>query len=150
MHSWQGMPRNFIKGLDIQVSRGGAMKPQGIWLAALICLAPAPACAKTWSGVLVDSRCYAAEERSVNPNYTYNHAYRDTDQEIRICSPSTKTKSFSVVVHSGFGFKLDPAGSERAAEIVRQMGTKHRVQVTVTGEMSKDGIEVGSISVDKK
>lgn len=125
------------------------MKLQRIGLAALIFLAATPAFANTWSGVLVDSRCYAAEERSVNPNYTYNHAYRDSDLEIRMCSPNAKTKSFSVVVHSGFGFRLDPAGSERAAEIVRQIGTKHRVNVTVTGEMSKDGIEVGSISVDK-
>lgn len=112
-------------------------------------MAAIPASANSWSGVLVDSRCYAAEERSVNPNYTYNHAYRDTDQEIRVCSPNAKTKSFSVVVHSGFGFKLDAAGSARAAEIIQEKGTKHRLYVTVTGEMSKEGIEVGSISVDK-
>jgi hypothetical protein len=128
---------------------GGAMKLQRIGFTALACLAATPAFANTWSGILVDSRCYASEERSVNPNYTYNHAYRDTDEEIRVCSPNAKTKSFSIVVHSGYGFKLDPAGSERAAEIVRQKGTKHRVNVTITGEMSKDGIEVGSISVDK-
>jgi|ERR1700691_1987532 hypothetical protein len=125
------------------------MKLQGIGLAALVCLAAAPAFANSWSGYLVDSRCYAAEERSVNPNYTYNHAYRDTDEEIRICSPNAKTKSFSIVGHDGFGHALDPVGNEKAAAIVQQKGNKHRLKVAVTGEMSKSAIEVSSLAITK-
>jgi len=125
------------------------MKTQRIGIAALVCMAAMPALANSWSGYLVDSRCYASEERSVSPNYTYNHAYRDTDNEIRMCSPNAKTKSFSIVVHSGFGFRLDPVGNEMAAELVQRLGKKRRLEVTVTGEMGKDLIEVGSLSPAK-
>ena len=125
------------------------MKIQRIGIAALVCMAATPALANSWSGYLVDSRCYASEERSVNPNYTYNHAYRDADNEIRICSPNAKTKSFSIVVHSGFGFRLDPVGNEMAAELVRRMDKKHRLEVTVTGQKGKDLIEVSSLSPAK-
>jgi hypothetical protein len=123
------------------------MKLQGILLAALACLASTPAFAKSWSGFLVDSTCYAAEERSVNPEYIYNHTYRDTDQEIRVCSPNARTKSFSIVGDDGFGLRLDPAGNAKAAEIVQQTGKKNRLEVTVTGETSKDAIEVDSLAL---
>jgi hypothetical protein len=123
------------------------MKLQGIGVIAIICLAATPVLAGSWSGFLVDSRCYASEERSVNPNYTYNHAYRDTTQEIRVCTPNAKTKSFSVVGHDGFGLRLDPVGNAKAAEIVQQSGKKHRFKVIVTGEKSKNAIEVGSLSL---
>ena len=125
------------------------MNLRGIGLAVLVCLAAIPASANSWSGFLVDSSCYEAEERSVNPNYTFNHAYRDTGLEIQICTPSAKTKSFSLVEHGGFGFRLDPVGNARAAEIVQKAGKKRLVEVTVTGEMSKHAIEVGSISLAK-
>jgi hypothetical protein len=122
------------------------MKLRGIGVAVIVCLVATCALAKSWSGFLVDSRCYASEERSVNPNYTYNHAYRDTDQEIRVCSPNVKTKFFSIVGQDGFGVRLDPNGNAKAAEIVQQSGKKHRFKVSVTGEKSKDAIEVGALS----
>lgn len=122
------------------------MNSHRLGVAALICLAAMPAFANSWTGYLVDAGCYAAEERSVNPSFATNHAYRDTDMEIKSCTPSAKTKKFAVVVHSGYGFKLDPVGNAKAAEIIQQTGRKHPVQVVVTGEKSKDSIEVGSIS----
>src|ERR1700722_6687049 len=123
------------------------MKLRGIGIVVLVCLAAMPAFANSWSGVLVDSKCYEAEERSVSPNDRFNHAYQDTDVEVQVCTPSQKTRSFSIVGHGGFGVRLNPFGNELATAIVRQTGKKHLVKVTVTGEMSKNAIDVGSISV---
>jgi len=125
------------------------MKLRRIGLAVLVCLAAIPALANSWTGILVNSSCYDAIERSVNPNDVFNHAYRDTDLEIRLCTPNAKTKSFSIVDNSGFGFRLDPIGNMKAAELVQNAGKKHLPKVTVTGEMGKHLIEVGSISIAK-
>lgn len=44
---------------------------------------------------------------------------------------------------------LDPAGSIKAAELVRQAGKKSLLEVTVTGDLNKDGIiHVASISLN--
>src|SRR5271165_898415 len=102
-------------------------------IAALIGFSSALGVAGSWSGSLVDSRCYANEERNVNPNDTETSVDRDSNSEIRYCSPTAKTKSFAVVQHDGMIFRLDAAGNTKAAELVRKTGRKSPFPVVVTG-----------------
>jgi hypothetical protein len=118
-------------------------------LLALFYLSSSLSFAGTWSGFLVDSHCYEAAERNVNPTDTLTSVDRDGNSEIRRCSPRAKTKSFAVVQSVGPSFKLDSVGNATAAELVRQTAKKSRLQVTVTGEMTKDTVKVDSIVAAK-
>ena len=103
--------------------------------------------AQSWSGYLVDSKCYDAEERNVNPFDTSPEVDRDKDLDIRLCTPSLKTKSFAVVPEDGStNLKLDPVGTEKAIALIRKTGKKSFRKVTVTGEMNKNTVKVNSIS----
>ena|SRR5579862_3468655 len=75
---------------------------------SLLCLSSALCFAESISGVLVDSKCYAAEERNVNPTDTETYVDRDGNFEIRYCHPREKTKSFTVVPPDGQSFELVP------------------------------------------
>ena len=103
--------------------------------------------AESWSGTLVDSKCYAAEQRNVNPTDTLTHVDRDGNLEIRYCAARAKTKYFAVVPSEGPALKLDSAGNTKAADLVRMTGKKSRLVVAVTGEINKNTIQVDSISV---
>ncbi|HMD49234.1 MAG TPA: hypothetical protein VKG79_09060 [Bryobacteraceae bacterium] len=118
-------------------------------LAALLCLASALSFAGIWTGALVDSKCYAREERNVNPTDTMTYVDRDRNLEIRFCSPLAKTKSFAVVQADGTIVTLDSAGNVKAAELVRAIGKQSRLAVEVTGALSKDTISVDSIALAK-
>ena len=113
--------------------------------AVLLFLVSASAMAGNWQGVLVDSKCYASEERNVNPADTAM-ADRDMNGEVRYCSPSAKTKAFAVVQPDWSSLKFDTAGDAKAAELVRKAGRKPFFRVVVTGERTKDTINVKSIS----
>jgi hypothetical protein len=115
-------------------------------IAALICLSAAFSFAESWSGSLVDSGCFSARERNRNPTDTLIYADRDTNEEIRYCSPSAKTKSFAVVQPDGTILELDSAGNAKAAELVRSTGRRSRFSVAVTGEMRGRTLRVDSIS----
>ena len=93
-------------------------------LITLLFLSSAFACAGTWPGTLVDSKCFAIAELNVNPTDTLTYVDRDQNQEILSCSPGPKTKSFAVVQHDGLSLKLDSAGNAQAAEIVRKTAKK--------------------------
>jgi hypothetical protein len=120
--------------------------PRAARLAAFLCLSSGLSFGASWSGTLVDSKCYDAEQRNVNPTDTLTSVDRDTNREISYCSPSAKTKSFAVVESSGQSFRLDPAGNAKAAELVARTGKKSRYAVVVAGEMSKALVKVDSIS----
>jgi hypothetical protein len=113
----------------------------------LFCLSSALSFAGSWSGVLVDSKCYASEERNVNPTDTMTFVDRDQNLGIRYCSPKEKTKSFALVQSDGSTFQLDSAGDTKAAELVRTTGKRSRFAVTVTGELGKNTIQVDSVSM---
>jgi len=117
-----------------------------IRLAALFCLASALGFAENWSGVLVDSKCYAAEERNVNPSDTEIWVDRDRGFELRYCHPKAHTKSFAIVQENGISLKLDSAGDAKAAEIVRTSHQKQDLFVAVTGEEDRNTVLVRSIS----
>jgi hypothetical protein len=114
---------------------------------AFFCLASGLVFAESWTGALVDPKCYDALERNVNPTDTLTHVDRDTNQEIRYCSPNAKTKLFGIVEQDGTILRFDSAGNAKAAELVRTIHKKDRLYVAVTGEMSGKTIKVDSISV---
>ena len=114
--------------------------------AALFSLSTALCLANSWSGHLVDSKCYAAEERNVNPTDTEIYVDRDRNFEIHFCSPRPKTKSFAVVQSDGESIELDSAGNAKASEIVRNAGKRRPFAVAITGEMVGKAIKVDSIS----
>jgi hypothetical protein len=118
-----------------------------IRLTALFCLSSALGSAEIWSGALVDSRCYAAEERNVNPTDTLTNVDRDGSLEIRYCSPKPKTKSFAVVQADGTILSLDSSGNAKAAELVRTTGKRSLFFVAITGDRSRGGIRVDSIAM---
>jgi len=103
--------------------------------------------AGTWSGVLVDSRCYESEERNVNPTDTMIYVDRDTNLEIAYCAPNAKTKAFALVQPDGLSFKLDSDGNAKAVELVRRTAKRRRFSVTITGETNKGTLKVDSISM---
>ena len=121
-----------------------------IGLLALICLAPTASSARAWSGYLVDFNCYQAEEQNVNPTETNSYVDRDKDMEIRMCSPSAKTKSFALILQDWKIIKFDSAGNAMAAESIRKIGRKSVLLVTVTGEEYKAALQVDSISISKQ
>ena len=131
------------------------MKLATIVGAAAICLAAAPAFAtqqaqqRSWSGFLVDSGCYEALERNTNPWDTSTFVDRDRNWEVRYCSPSLKTKSFTLVDRDGLSHKLNPEGSTKAADFVRANGKKDTMAVTLSGEQSDKTIQVDSIESRK-
>ena len=103
--------------------------------------------AETWSGYLVDARCYASQERNVNPfdgNFNTNH---NRGYEIRVCRPSTKTKSFVVVNSDGSSFELAPSGNAKAAALIQRAPKEPDIAVTVTGEKHKEGVTADSITL---
>jgi len=125
------------------------MRMRMIAVATLIGLIAAPEFAQNTTGFLVDSKCYEAVERNVSPWDTNPYVDRDRDWEVRFCSPNRKTKSFTLVNHDGLSFKLDPAGNAKAAELLGSIRKKFPLEVSVTGELSKDAVKVDSISIAK-
>jgi hypothetical protein len=115
-------------------------------LAVLLFVASAPGFAGTWSGSLVDSTCFAALERNLNPDDTLTAVDRDQNEEIRYSSPRSKTKSFAIIEADGLSFVLDSSGNAKAAAFVRSAGKKPRIAVVVTGESKNRTITVDSIS----
>jgi hypothetical protein len=115
-------------------------------LTVLLCLSPALSLAENWSGVLVNSKCYGAEERNMNPTDTSFNVDRDRNFEIRYCAPSVKTKFFAVVQSDGIRLKFDPSGNAKAAELIGKTGKKSLLAVAVTGELKGNTIRVDSIS----
>jgi hypothetical protein len=116
--------------------------------AILLLLASGPGFAASWSGYLVDSKCYGAQERNVYPWDTMPHVDSDMDYQIRYCVPKAKTKDFAVVTADWTRLKFDPAGNAKAATIVGKIGKKPFLRVDVDGELNKGVITVQSISVE--
>jgi hypothetical protein len=113
----------------------------------LFCLASMAGFAGSWQGVLVNSKCYDALERNVNPFESGLDAGRDRNFEVRYCRANARTKSFTVVQPDGQSFKLDSKGNAKAAEIVRKGNQKLIFVVDVTGKVRSHVIEVDSISM---
>ncbi len=114
-------------------------------LVVFLFLASAAAWAGSWTGVLVGSKCYANEQRNVNPTDT-SMADRDMDWDVRSCSPSAKTKAFAVVLQDWSSLQFDSAGDVMSAALLRKAGRKTYFSVVVTGQRTRDTIDVKSIA----
>jgi hypothetical protein len=106
--------------------------------------------AQTWSGWLVNGKCYESLERNVNPWDPGNGAQRDRGRQIAYCVPNSKTKVFSIVDRDGNNFKLDATGNTQSVDLVRNAGKRNDYFVTVTGEKAKDTIKVVTVTLDKQ
>jgi hypothetical protein len=119
-----------------------------IRLATLLTLASTLSFAGTWSGYLVDSKCYATEQRNVNHFDASSYVDRDRDFDIKACHPSPHTKSFTLIDPNGLTYRLDSAGDTRAAGLIRNAPKKSPLQVTITGQMAaKHTVKVDSITM---
>ena len=117
---------------------------------AILLLGSSPLLAESWTGYLVDAKCYSSQERNVNPfdpSFDSNH---DRGYEIRVCRPKLGTRTFAVVdTDDGQSVELDPSGNVKAADFVRRIGEKRLLNVTVTGDRRDHTVTVESISLAK-
>jgi hypothetical protein len=116
-------------------------------LIGLVCMMASLAFAESWSGSLVNSRCYDALESNHNPDDTLTAVDRDRASEVNYCAPNRKTKSFAVITHDGETLRLDPGGNTKAAGLVRTAGKKSSYYVQLTGEKKGHSITTESISL---
>jgi hypothetical protein len=105
----------------------------------LICLSTV-GFAGTWSGYLVDSRCFASERNNVTSEES--SVGDDMSMELRACVATSKTKHFAIVLSDWTMLKLDAAESDRAAAIAHNVARKPSTPycVTVVGVRRKDMI----------
>jgi len=115
-------------------------------LAVLFCLSAGLSFAGTWSGTLVDARCWGFEERNIPPNDTTQFVDRDRNEEVRFCSPGAKTKTFAIVPPDGMSLALDGAGNAKAAGLIRGASKYAVIRVSVTGDLANQTIQVRSIA----
>jgi hypothetical protein len=101
----------------------------------------------TWSGQLVDSRCYASVTTNVSPDAGF--AGRDLVGELRQCLVNDRTKNFGVVLNDWSTFHFDGRGNAQAWELVRLNHKRSAYRVTVGGAMNskRHMIDVRSLSV---
>jgi hypothetical protein len=101
--------------------------------------------AGTWSGYLVDSRCFASEQTNVSQDATT--VGRDMSMALRQCVATSETKKFAIVLSDWTSLKLDAAGNEKAASIVRGVRKRSTLYcVTVAGVRKKNMILAGPVS----
>jgi hypothetical protein len=115
-------------------------------LACLLSLLSVLSFAGSWTGALVDAKCYTTAQQ----NASHGHpASGDTKRAVRSCAPSDKTMSFSVVQQVGMAFSLDPDGNEKARELVLKEGKRSPFMVHVTGDVTENSLKVDTISMGK-
>jgi len=115
--------------------------------AVFFLLASGVALAESWSGILVDSSCYAAEQTNANKNTT--SVDRDMNMEVRECVPSVHTKDFALILRNWTTYRFDSAGNQQAAKLLQSFARNHPTGVTVTGNLDKKTIHVSSASINQ-
>ena len=117
-------------------------------LAVLIVLAAAAAGAQSWTGYIVDAKCYDLEERNMRPTDTETYVDRDVAYEIRVCHPTPKSKTFVFFEQEGLRYRLDAAGNAKVAEFVHANGKRSADLVSVSGTKSAGyHLQLDSISL---
>ena len=106
--------------------------------------------AQSLRAALVDSDCYYSVTNNVNPTSTLMDVNRDKEWDIRYCSPTAKTKTFTLVPLNGMDpVKLGDAGNAKAAELVHKTGKHRFFAVTASGKMGAKTYQLDSISLMK-
>jgi hypothetical protein len=101
--------------------------------------------ATTWSGSLVDARCYAGFQGSKKSAMHY--VDRDTSWVIGYCAPRVRTSSFVVVPVDGGTFPLDSHGNKQASAIVRKVGRRRLILVQVAGVKKGNNVAVSTVKL---
>jgi hypothetical protein len=113
--------------------------------AALLLFLSTAGFAGTWSGFLVDSRCWTSRQNNVTVESTT--VARAMNADVRFCSPTHHTKRFAVVLYDWRKLRFDPTGNARAAQVVANAPERSSYDVIVQGLLSdKKTIKVGSLS----
>lgn len=115
--------------------------------AGLLAMLSTLASAGTWSGVLVDGKCYAGFRGNTRSSLQF--VDRDTAWVIRYCAPRLKTGCFAVVPANGGTFPLDSNGNAQAWALVRKTGKRRILVVEVAGIKKGKDIAVSAIKVMK-
>ena len=123
---------------------------RGLFLLILLCLLCVPVFADTWTGYLVDAKCYASLERNRSPFDTNIDTDRDRGSEVYFCRPTPKTKTFTIVDYDGQSVDLDASGNAKAADLVRQAPAKSVIAVTIAGQKHGKIVSVDSITKKNK
>ena len=111
----------------------------------LICLSSL-GFAGTWSGFLVDSRCYTSMWNNAGPDVP--SVARDMDSLLRQCAARPDTKRFAIVQNDWRPLRLDAAGNERAAAVVRPVWNRSALYcVTVAGVRKRNMIFAGPVKL---
>jgi hypothetical protein len=102
--------------------------------------------AGTWSGFLVDSRCYTSMWNNTGPDVP--NVARDMDSLLQQCAARPETTRFAIVQNDWRPLRLDAAGNERAAAIVRHVWKRSALYcVTVAGSRRRNEIFAGPVSL---
>ena len=113
-------------------------------LASLLLCVSAVGFSSTWSGFLVDSRCYTTEQANVSQDAST--VSRDMNRQIRTCAAKSGTKRFAVVPADWKGLKFDAKGNTQAARLVQKRPSGAVMAVTVAGVRRGNRISVASVS----
>jgi hypothetical protein len=109
----------------------------------VFCIASA-GLSETWTGLLVDSRCWMSRQTNVSSDVTTPG--RDMALDVRACSPTLDTKKFLVVLYDWRALRLDPKGNVRAAQLAREGKSRPGIHVSVKGVLKRRTILATSIS----
>jgi hypothetical protein len=118
-----------------------------IRVAGLFALLATAGFARTWSGVLVDAKCYAEFKGDTRSSLLY--VDRDMSWMIQYCAPSLRTGCFAVVPLDGNTFPLDTQGNAQAWALVRRAGKRPLLWVQVVGEKAGRDVKVNTVRVTK-
>ena len=123
------------------------MKRMILLLLVLAFIFSRPAFASTWTGYLVDSKCYASEQSNISPFDASISVNNDRGYQVRVCRPDASTTRFALIDNDGQNLKLDASGNAKAADLIRQTGKKSYLLIMVTGEKNEHTVKVDSISL---
>ena len=119
-------------------------------LISIGCVAATLGVCGTWSGLLVDAKFYSSmlNNRSDMPSWVN----WDRASAVEYCSPTRKTHAFGIVQNDGWFYRLDPAGNEKAIELVKSLDRRcvHLVSVSGINTERQRNIDVAGISVVKQ
>ena len=97
---------------------------------------PLLAQAETWKGApVVDRMCY-------------ERAKTDPDAHTTKCALACVKSGYGIISADGTFLKLDDAGNEKLAKLLKDTKKKDHLRVTVDGKRQGDSITVNSVSLD--
>ena len=101
--------------------------------------------AGTWSGFLVSSACYQSEMNNASQDDVMA-TNRDMRMVLTQCAATHRTRHFAIVLNDWTARRLDAAGNERAAAIVRKSPKPTPLFcVTVSGVRERHMVVAGPV-----